>query len=199
MDHSTVPILVIRADTLCLVSVNGRIVGECSRTAHVSIPISDTGDYYLCAAPLEGSWRTVTRKLAFECGALSEQPAPDVAVCVWPGGVFEAMLFTGAYVEEELPEEEQTQELRLAFAFAEAVRDNREEEAVALLDPELAQSLEFEDIRDFFGDFAYPRAPFSDRSGKVIGLVSYADGSISEARLFEFDYKENHITNVKEY
>lgn len=199
MDHSTVPILVIRADTLSLVFVNGRIVGECSRTAHVAIPISDTGDYYLCAAPLEGSWRNVTRKLAFECGALSEQPAPDVAVCVWPGGVFEAMLFTGAYVEEELPEEEQTQELRLAFAFAEAVRDNREEDAVALLDPELAQSLDFDDIRDFLGDFAYPRAPFSDQSGKVIGLVSYADGSISEARLFEFDYRENHITNVKEY
>jgi ribosomal protein S1 len=104
MYYSSVPTLVIRADTLCLASVNGRIVGECSRVSHVSIPISDTGDYYIGVAPLEGDWRTVTRKLAFECGMLAQQPAPDVSVCVWPGAVYEVMLFTGAYVEEELPE-----------------------------------------------------------------------------------------------
>jgi hypothetical protein len=198
MYYSSVPTLVIRADTLCLASVNGRIVGECSRVSHVSIPISDTGDYYIGVAPLEGDWRTVTRKLAFECGMLAQQPAPDVSVCVWPGAVYEVMLFTGAYVEEELPETEQTPELKLALAFAEAVRDNREQDAVPLLEPELAQTLAFEDIREFFGDFAYPRAPFSDGSGRVVGLVSYANGNISAARLFEFDFGDQCIANVRE-
>lgn len=198
MYYSPVPTLVIRADTLCLASVNGRIVGECSRVSHVSIPISDTGDYYVGVAPLEGDWRTVTRKLVFESGALAQQPAPDVSVCVWPGAVFEVMLFTGAYVEEEPPEAEQTPELRLALAFAEAVRDNREQDAVPLLEPELAKTLAFEDIREFFGDFAYPRAPFSDGSGRVVGLVSYANGNISEARLLEFDFGDQCIANVRE-
>ena len=198
MYYSPVPTLVIRADTLCLASVNGRIVGECSRIAHVSIPISDTGDYYVCVAPLEGDWRTVTRKLAFEYGTLTQQPAPDVTVCVWPGAVYELMLFTGAYVEEEPPEAAQMPDLKLALSFAEAVRDNRERDATDLLDPELAQTLEFEDIREFFGDFAYPRAPFSDGSGRTVGLVSYANGSICEARVFEFDFGDHRITNVKE-
>jgi hypothetical protein len=108
------------------------------------------------------------------------------------------MLFTGAYVEEELPETEQTPELKLALAFAEAVRDNRKQDAVPLLEPELAQTLAFEDIREFFGDFAYPRAPFSDGSGRVVGLVSYANGNISAARLFEFDFGDQCIANVRE-
>ena len=198
MYYSPVPTLVIRADTRCLASVNGRIVGECSRSEHVSIPISDTGDYYICAAPLEGEWRTVTRKLTFDLGALASDPAADVSVCLWPGGVFELMLFTGAYIDEDPPEEPGAPELLLACAFAEAVRDDREEDAAACLDPELAATLEFEDIRDFFGDFAYPRAPFSDRSGKTLGLVSYAKGSVSQARIFEFEFGENCITNVKE-
>lgn len=198
MYYSPVPTLVIRADTLCLAFVNGRIVGECSRTSHVAIPISDAGDYYVCVCPLEGDWRTVTRKLAFDHGTLAGQPAPDASVCVWPGGVFELMLFTGAYVEEEPQEDQQTAELKLALTFAQAVRDNREEDAAACLDQTLAETLDFEDIRRFFGDFAYPRAPFSDASGQTLGLISYADGSISEARIFEFDFGEHCITNVKE-
>ncbi|HWQ59418.1 MAG TPA: hypothetical protein VN540_10395 [Clostridia bacterium] len=198
MFYAPVPTLVIRADTLCLAMVNGRIVGECSRAAHVSIPVSDTGDYYVCVAPLEGEWRAVTRKLSFEAGALACPPAPDVSVCVWPGGVFELMLFTGAYVEEEPPEEDTPPELALACAFAEAVRDGREEDAAACLEPELADALVFEDIREFFGEFAYPRAPFSDRSGKTLGLVSFPEGSVCAARIFEFDFGGNRISNVKE-
>lgn len=198
MYYSPVPTLVLRADTLCLASVNGRIVGECSRAAYVSIPICDTGDYYVTAAPLEGAWRCVTRKLAFERGALAEEPAPDVSVCVWPGGVFELMLFTGAYAGMDAEPAPATPELGLACTFAEAVRDAREEDAAACLEPELADRLDFEDIRDFFGNFAYPRAPFSDSSGKTLGLISCARGSVCEARLFEFEFSEELISNVRE-
>lgn len=199
MYYSPVPILVIRADALCLALVNGRIVGECSRAGYVSIPVSDTGDYYVTAAPLEGEWRSVTRKLSFDNGVLSGELAPDVSVCVWPGGVFELMLFTGAYIDEETTEQEQpSPELKLACAFAEAVRDNREADAAACLDPELADTLEFEDIRAFFGEFAYPRAPFSDKSGTTLGLVSFANGGVSEAKIFEFEFDEAGISNVKE-
>jgi len=198
MFYAPVPTLVIRADTLCLATVNGRIVGECSRVSHVSIPISDTGDYYVCVAPLEGGWRTVTRRLSFENGALAGNPAPDVSVCVWPGGVFELMLFTGAYVDEEPPPEEAPPELALAMAFAEAVRDGREEDAAACLEPELADSLDFKDLKVFFGEFAYARAPFSDRSGRTLGLVSFSEGSVCAARIFEFDFGDNRISNVKE-
>ncbi|HPK16227.1 MAG TPA: hypothetical protein PKW41_09535 [Clostridia bacterium] len=198
MFYAPVPTLVIRADTLCLATVNGRIVGECSRASHVSIPVSDTGDYYVCVAPLEGEWRTVTRRISFENGALLRELAPDVSVCVWPGGVFELMLFTGAYVEEEPAPEEAPPELALAMAFAEAVRDGREEDAAACLEPELADSLDFEDLRGFLGEFAYPRAPFSDRSGKTLGLVSFSEGSVCAARVFEFDFGEERISNVKE-
>ncbi len=198
MYYSPVPTLVIRADTLCLASVNGRIVGECSRTAHVSIPISDTGDYYISAAPLEGMWAHVTRKLSFERGTLASEPPADLSVCVWPGGVFEAMLFTGAYVGEEPMEEPASPELRLACTFAEAVRDAREGDAAACLEPELADRLDFFDIREFFGDFSYPRAPFSDHSGKTLGLITCARGSVCAARIFEFEFEEGLITNVRE-
>lgn len=100
MYHSPVPLMVIRPDVHALIEVNGHIVGECAASSHTALPISDSGDYYVCVIPLGsdmGAKRyAVTRKISFEEGALKGGLAPDVTVCGWPGGVFEFTISTGS-------------------------------------------------------------------------------------------------------
>ena len=101
MYHSPVPLIIIRADCTALIEVNGQLLGECTEGAHVAIPASDTGDYYICAIPLNAEpprW-PVTRKLRLEEGMLASQPAADVSICTWPGGVYELFLRTGHALE----------------------------------------------------------------------------------------------------
>lgn len=52
MYYSPVPLLVIRADTPALVEVNGHPAGECGADAHIALPLSDSGDYYVALLPL---------------------------------------------------------------------------------------------------------------------------------------------------
>lgn len=94
MYASPVPLMVIRTDTDALVTVNGHVLGECGPDAHVAMPVSDTGDYYVCAIPLTAGHRMLTRKLRFADGKLQTTDVPDVAVCLWPGGVAECLLQT---------------------------------------------------------------------------------------------------------
>ncbi|MCE5235473.1 MAG: hypothetical protein ABFC62_07705 [Clostridiaceae bacterium] len=100
MYTSPVPLMVIRADAHALIEVNGQYIGECDRMSYVAMPVSDSGDYYVCALPLEdaGSRYPVTRKLSFEAGAISAPHAADVKVCAWPGGVYELFLETGSFL-----------------------------------------------------------------------------------------------------
>lgn len=97
MYQSPVPLMVIRTDTASVVEVNGHMLGECQQGGYVVMPVSETGDYYICAVPLEAMRYAVTRKLCFAEGALVKTPAPDLSVCVWPGGVYECLLETGRY------------------------------------------------------------------------------------------------------
>ncbi len=95
MYASPVPLMVIRADTDALIEVNGSLLGECTKGGYVAMPVSDTGDYYVCATPLSGGRYAVTRKLRFENGSPCDPLVSDVSVCVWPGGVVEFTLQTG--------------------------------------------------------------------------------------------------------
>lgn len=200
MYYSPVPTLVIRADTLSLVCINGALAGECSASAHLSVPVSDNGSYYITVSPLFGAWRSITRKLTLVRGDVDDDLSDDVAVCIWPGGVIDMMLYTGAYIDCDGADDTEpvTNELALALAFAQAVRCENESGAMALLVPELAEKLSFGKISEFLGEFADERAPFSDRSGATIGLISYPSGSVSHARLFELEYDDGLISNVKE-
>jgi len=100
------PMLAVRTDIPSLIEINGNFLGEASAHAHVAMPLSDTGDYYVCAIPLMDQKNirrfAVTRKLAFKGGALCEPEAEDVKVCAWPGGVYELELFPGAFPERQV-------------------------------------------------------------------------------------------------
>ncbi|MEG1547334.1 MAG: hypothetical protein RR232_03435 [Clostridia bacterium] len=93
---SPVPLMVIRADTTALIEVNGQRLGECGEDSFVALPVSDTGDYYICAIPLTPLHYPVTRRLRFEGGALALVPQ-GVTACVWPGGVYELTVDCGSF------------------------------------------------------------------------------------------------------
>ena len=100
------PMLAVRTDIPSLIEINGNFLGEASAHAHVAMPLSDTGNYYVCAIPLTDQKNikrfAVTRKLAFKGGNLCEPEAEDVKVCAWPGGVYELELFPGAFPEKKI-------------------------------------------------------------------------------------------------
>ena len=95
MYTSPVPLMVIHTDTDSLIEVNGHLLGECGSNSYVAMPVSDTGDYYVCITPLSQGRYTIMRKLHFEGGNLADAIMPDVSVCIWPGGVYDFFLQTG--------------------------------------------------------------------------------------------------------
>ena len=340
MDY-VLPMLIVRSDVPSLIQVNGRLQGEVAPDGYIALPLSDTGDYYVCAIPLsDGNDErrfSVTRKLSMQEGALSSPVTGDVDLCAWPGGVYEMKISPGSFradrppvfpyalselewrredrsrtitlyyenglrlsAEEEgrvtagyslgdgaggslslldvgdenlllvrigargferllaldfdlaplleiegdtvyvddgcpcsirrldtlLGHEERTRyeytdgeftalapelgffthapdrpadDLSLATAFCEAVRENRREEAISYLSPSLADSLDFDDIRSFFGDFDCCKPPLSDRSGRLLGLIYHSGGQLKSAQLFSFEFENGLIGNVSEY
>ena len=88
-----VPLVIIRSDADALITVNGQPAGECSNGGHVALPVSDTGDYYICAHPLNhaGSMKhcAVMRKFTFEGGVMTKGALDDADVVKWPQGVDE--------------------------------------------------------------------------------------------------------------
>jgi hypothetical protein len=95
----TVPALIIYADTPSLIEVNTQPVGEASPASHIALPVSDSGDYYITAAPLYDSEDmrrySITRKLSLEEGAARASVTKDFMVCSWPGGIYELNLSPG--------------------------------------------------------------------------------------------------------
>lgn len=89
--------------------------------------------------------------------------------------------------------------LERAIAFAEAVREGFEAEAVSYLSDDLAASISFDALRDFLGTFTAARPPISDGSGCFLGLIAVEDGNLSCARLYEFEFAEDgRIENITE-
>ncbi len=342
MYYSPIPLLVIRADAPSLVEVNGCPAGECGPSAHVALPLSDSGDYYVGLLPLsdtnDARLFPVTRKISFLGGSISVRPAPDVDVCAWPGGVFELFMHAGrlrcgsacrapyhidrieprlggrvfrltlyyenglklsieeggrslygyalgegdggalslvdfggaahvaveahspgkkrllllsAAMEEVLdvsaasvrmagdevecidpagtllgherrvryryakgsgfvpgpaetgfftiPPRAPHGTLERAISFAEAVREGFEGEAMACLAEDLASTISFGALGEFFGAFTAVRPPVSDGSGRFLGFITEEDGNLSSARLYEFEFSEDgRIENITE-
>lgn len=101
MLYSTVPALIIRAECPALISINGRLAGECGPDAYISAPLSANGDYYIEMQPLlpkSGGvmLRGVTRKFTLENGIIMQQGYEDAHICFWPGGVDELIFCPGA-------------------------------------------------------------------------------------------------------
>jgi len=82
-----------------------------------------------------------------------------------------------------------------ALALMECVLLAREDEAMALLSPELAEGLEFDGVLEFFGDFDEARtAPFCKRNDPpIIGAVRE-----DRARAYAFDFKNGLINDISE-
>ena len=89
--------------------------------------------------------------------------------------------------------------LERAIAFAEAVREGFEAEAMSYLADDLAASIGFDALREFLGTFTAARPPISDGSGRFLGLIAQEDGNLSCARLYEFEFAEDgRIENITE-
>ncbi|MBR5292555.1 MAG: hypothetical protein IKU32_06505 [Clostridia bacterium] len=86
----------------------------------------------------------------------------------------------------------------LVRAFAEAVREGFREEAMSYLTPDLRQSLPFDEIRDFLGNFQSCRPPLSDKSGALLGLITSEGNRVSSARLYEFQFENGLISDIAE-
>lgn len=106
MYNSPVPLMIIRPDVDSLIEVNGQLIGECTASSFTALPISDSGDYYVCAVPLQSKNNelhySVTRKVSFDNGSLTGTLADDVKMCFWPGGVFELYIKTGQFLSDSV-------------------------------------------------------------------------------------------------
>ncbi|MDR0841665.1 MAG: hypothetical protein LBN26_09860 [Christensenellaceae bacterium] len=88
--------------------------------------------------------------------------------------------------------------VQLATAFCEAVREGFEQEAIGYLAPELEQAFNFDEIKDFLGDFQHCRPPLSDQSGTLLGLIAQEEDRLSSARLYAFTFEDGLIADIAE-
>ncbi|MDL2217661.1 hypothetical protein LJC27_03295 [Christensenellaceae bacterium OttesenSCG-928-M15] len=93
------PMLVIRMkEGRAAIQLNGAMVGEATATAHLAVPLSDNGDYYIGVYPLDAGqtrFYPVMRKLCFRSGELQPVLSDDLEVYAWPDGVFEVVFAAG--------------------------------------------------------------------------------------------------------
>ncbi len=74
MYYAGVPTLVVRAKCPALISINGRVAGECGGEGYISVPLSANGDYYVTMQPLlphdasGAALCPVTRRFSLENG-----------------------------------------------------------------------------------------------------------------------------------
>lgn len=93
------------------------------------------------------------------------------------------------------PKRRASSEEEAALAFMECVLLAREDEAMELLSPALAEGLEFDGLFEFFGDFDEARkAPFCEKNDPpLIGAVRE-----DRARAYAFDFKNGLINDISE-
>ena len=95
MYYAGVPTLVVCAKCPALISINGRVAGECGGKGYISVPLSANGDYYVAMQPLlphdasGAALCPVTRRFSLENGIMEQTGYPDAVLCLWPGGVNE--------------------------------------------------------------------------------------------------------------
>ena len=106
-------------------------------------------------------------------------------------GAAETGFFTRCY---DFPKDNR----ELTTAFCEAVREGFESEAFSYLTEELRRTMDFDDLRDFLGNFSCCRPPLSDQSGALLGLIACESDRISSARLYEFSFENGRISDISE-
>lgn len=193
MYTSPVPLMVIRSEAPALIEVNGALLGECSRSGYVTMPVGD-GCYYISAFPLTPLRLSVTRRAVFENGVLSSV-SPDISACAWPGGIYE-FLFDCGGAHEETPLPGGT--LKTALDFFDAVRRQDRVAALALMHTGLVSLIDFGSLCGFCGAFVSARPPIADASGRYIGLIASERPELMSARLYELEYRDGLIYNVTE-
>lgn len=101
--NACLPMLVVRTtEATAAIELNGTLMGEASPTAHLVIPLSDSGDYYIGLYPLQDGRKRyfpVMRKLRFEQGVLQSVGSEDVQAFIWPNGIVEAVFPLGILPE----------------------------------------------------------------------------------------------------
>ena len=194
MFTSPVPLMLIRSDGPALIEVNGAALGECSHTVCACMPLSTDGAYYVTALPLTPLRYAVTRKICFEEGVLSDIPR-DISACAWPGGIYEFTLSCGGAPEAETPP---TGELKTALEFLFHIRSHENGPAEQLMHAGLRESVNFDALCAFFGDFVSARPPVTDVSGRYVGVIASERDDLMSARLYEFEYRDGLIYNVTE-
>ena len=96
--------------------------------------------------------------------------------------------------EKPFPSDTQT----LAVAFFEALREGFSDEVLSYLSPALREDLSFPAIRDFFGEFSEVRLPFSERSGRLVGLCEKTAARRCAVRLYRLSFENGLISNIAE-
>lgn len=86
----------------------------------------------------------------------------------------------------------------LPRAFAEAVREGFQDEALSYITDELRRDFSFDEMRDFLGNFQSCRPPVSDKKGALLGLISSDGCRVSSARLYEFRLEKGLISDIAE-
>ncbi len=86
----------------------------------------------------------------------------------------------------------------LVAAFCEAVREGFDGEAASYMAPSLSSDFSVGEIRNFLGNFDCCRPPLSDRSGRLIGLIESAPDGAACARLYEFAFENELISDISE-
>lgn len=86
----------------------------------------------------------------------------------------------------------------VAIAFCEAVREGFREEAWGYLVSELGETLDFDEVRTFLGEFSSCSVPFSDDSGQYLGLIRHGEGRMDRVSLLRFEFTSGKIANISE-
>ena len=93
MYYAGIPTLVVRAKCPALISINGRVAGECGGEGYISVPLSANGDYYVTMQPLlphdasGAALCPVTRRFSLENGIMEQTGYPDAVLCLCTGGM----------------------------------------------------------------------------------------------------------------
>lgn len=112
------------------------------------------------------------------------------------GEFFELERETGFFTHEYI---KPSTNLELAVAFCEAVKEGMHEEAWRYLTSELRDTLNFNEVRQFIGNFKCCRPPLSDKSGAMLGLIYPEGENIEYAKLFSFEFSGLFISNMSEF
>ena len=173
MYYAGIPTLVVRAKCPALISINGRVAGECGGEGYISVPLSANGDYYVTMQPLlphdalGAALCPVTRRFSLENGIMEQTGYPDAVLCLWPGGVNEITMKpiaicakAGKQCEKAGQKGADAKEankpinnLERGMAFAVASMQGKFDEAMSYLSPALRRNVTAEAIAEFMGEY----------------------------------------------